>query len=72
MDLEESEIELLNDIAENGSYLEDSNDELREQVSSIIRDAELSQIDQLEPDLLKKLLNGKPSFLTLCISDFGW
>ena len=72
MDLEESEIELLNDIAENGSYLEDSNDELREQVSSIIRDAELSQIDQLEPDLLKKLLNGKPSFLTLCILDFGW
>ena len=69
MDLEESEIELLNDIAENGSYLEDSNDELREQVSSIIRDAELSQIDQLEPDLLKKLLNGKPSFLTLCNSD---
>jgi len=65
MDLEESEIELLNDIAENGSYLEDSNDELREQVSSIIRDAELSQIDQLEPDLLKKLLNASRQLLVI-------
>lgn len=37
MDLEEQEIELLNNITENGNYLEDSNDDIRNRVHCILR-----------------------------------
>ena len=69
MDLESSEIDLLNDISENGNYLEDSSDEVRDQVSNIIRDAEISEVEQLEPDLLKKLLNGNSYPLSDTLSE---
>ena len=59
MDLDEDELSLLNNISENGNFLEDSSEEAKNQVSGIIQDALAFPFDELDPDLIRKLYYGE-------------
>lgn len=59
MDLDEEELSLLNNVSENGIFLEDSSEEAKNQVSGIIQDALAFPVDELDPDLIRKLYYGE-------------
>ena len=53
--LDELQISLLNDICENASYLQDSDDEIKQRLFDIIIDVEF---EELEDENKPKLFNG--------------
>ena len=63
MELDEQETELLNSVCENGDYLEDADDDVRGQVSDIIRDVPDEPLTQLDPLLLSKLFTASRQLL---------
>lgn len=65
MDLDEEELSLLNNISENGNFLEDSSEETKNQVSGIIQDALAFPVDELDPDLIRKFYYGECQILRL-------
>merc|ERR1712131_217753 len=65
MDLDEEELSLLNNISENGSFLEDSSEEAKNQVSGIIQDALAFPVDELDPDLIRKLYYAAGQLLSI-------
>lgn len=59
--LDELQISLLNDICENASYLQDSDDEIKQRLFDILLDVEF---EQLEDENKPKVFNGQ-SFLNM-------
>lgn len=54
--LDEVQISLLNDICENASYLQDSDDEIKQRLFDILLDVEF---EQLEDENKPKVFNGQ-------------